>query len=354
MLWRPTTLYTRETAPFAGRLTLRNGRHSRLLHHGGLDLTKIGTFIALALATTTLAQVDPAKTIATVNGEAIKGAEYYRRMEYLDGVGKMYGQNFVSFPPGFLTLEQLITEKLVLQMAKEKGVLPTDAEVAADLKATVDNDPSIMVRWKESGRSEAELLVQTKYSLAQFRLMTRGITITDAEVDKFYADNPTLFQVEKQVELRIVVVNTAEAQQAVEADLKAGKSFADIAKARSIDVSKDWGGDFGTRPWDGLSEAAKEALKNVPAGGTSAWVTSGETRVKFFLGKVIAPSKKPLNDSLRKIIRREQLLAKGRVANNLQKDMIELRRRSSVVIAEKAFSDSYKKFVDSLIGAGGQ
>jgi len=315
-------------------------------------LTKIATFVALALATMTFAQVDPGKTIVTVNGEAVKGAEYYRRMEFLDGVGKMYGQNFVAFPPGFLTLEQLITERLVMQLAKEKGVMPSDADVEADLKATTDEDPGILERWVGSRRTREELLYMTKYNLAQFRLMTKGITITDTEVDKFYADNPTLFTVGKQVELKIIAVNTAEAQAAVDADIAAGKAFDEIAKARSIDASKDWGGDFGTRQWDDLSESARNALANVKTGGTSAWVTNGETRVKFYLGKVIAPSKKVLDNNLRRVIRREQLLAKGRVANNLQKDMLELRRRSTVDITEKSFAESYKKFVNSLVNGG--
>lgn len=316
-------------------------------------MTKTAVLLALNVATVCFAQVDPNRTVATVNGEAIKGAEYYRRMEYLDGVGKMYGQNFVSFPPGFLTLEQLITEKLVLQLAKEKGVLPTDAEVEADLKAMTDADPSVLEAWTSAGRTRAELLEQTRYNLAQFKLLTRGITITDAEVDKFYNDNPSLFTVGKQVELKIVVVNTDEGQRAVEADLAAGKPFEEVVKAHSIDVSKQWGGDFGTRLWDELSEAARNALANVKAGDNSPWVVNGPTRVKFHLAKVIAPYKKPLDANLRRTIRREQLMAKGRVANNLQKEMLELRRRSTVDIADKAFAESYKKFVNSLVGSGG-
>ena len=313
-------------------------------------MIRLAPLFALALSASALAQIDASKTVASVNGDPIKGSEYYRRMEYLDGVGKMFGNNFVSFPPGFLTLEQLITERLLLQLAKEKGVLPTDAEVEADLKATLDAEPSILTNWTDSGRTREELLQQTRYNLAQFKLATRGITITDAEVDKFYADNPTLFTVGKQVELKIIAVNTDEAQKAVDADLAAGKPFPDVAKARSADVSKDWGGDFGLRLWDDLSEQARQALASVKTGETSAWVANGETRVKFWLGKVLAPSKKPLDASLRRVIRREQLLAKGRVANNLQKDMIELRRRSSVTFENKAFADSYKKFVDSLVG----
>ena len=74
-------------------------------------------------------QVDPARVVAVINGEEIKGAEYYRRMEYLPGAGKMLGDRFAEFPPGFMAIEQIITERLVYQLAKQKHCLPTDAEI---------------------------------------------------------------------------------------------------------------------------------------------------------------------------------------------------------------------------------
>ena len=52
--------------------------------------------------------VDPNRVVLVINGEEIKGAEYYRRMEYLPGVGSQMGASFSDFPPGFLTIQQLI------------------------------------------------------------------------------------------------------------------------------------------------------------------------------------------------------------------------------------------------------
>lgn len=316
-------------------------------------MRKISVFALAALAAVSFAQIDVNRTVAVINGEEIRAGEYYRRMEFLPGVGKQVGQAFAEFPPGFLTIEQMITERLLLQLAKEKGVLPTDAEVEAEVKQIEAEDPKQIQDFLASGQTRAEFAAMTRYTLAQFKLTTRGINITNAEVDKFYNDNPSLFSIPKQVGLRIVVVNTDEAQKAVDAELASGKKFEDVVKAHSIDdVSKQNGGDFGLRAWDELSDQARKALENVQTGQASAWVVNGPTRVKFFVTSVVAPKKQQLDDKLRRLIRREQMLTKGRIANNLTKEMADFRRRATIDIKEKSFNDSYKKFVETLIGGG--
>lgn len=305
-----------------------------------------------ALGAMTMAQLDPNRTVAVINGEEIKAAEYYRRMEFLGGVGKQVGNSFAEFPPGFLTIEQIITERLILQLAKEKGLLPTDAEVEAEVKQVETNEPTTLANWIATGQTRSEFASMTRYTMAQFRLTTRGINITDAEVEKFYKDNPTLFTAPKQVQLRIVVVNSDDAQKAVDAELSAGKKFEDVVRAHSIDLSKSNGGDFGFRSWEELSEQARKALESVQAGQNSAWVVSGPTRVKFHVVSVIAPKKQALDAATRRLIRREQMLTKGRIANNLSKEMAEFRRKAAIDIKEKSFNDAYRKFVDTLIGGG--
>lgn len=315
-------------------------------------MRKYSVFAFAALAAASFAQLDPARTVAIINGDEIRAAEYYRRMEFLSGVGKQVGNSFAEFPPGFLTIEQMITERLLLQLAKEKGVLPTDAEVEAEVKLIEAEEPKTMQDWLATGQTRAEFVNVTRYTLTQFRLTTRGINITNAEVDKFYNDNPTLFTMPKQVGLRILVVNTEEAAKAADAELTAGKKFEDVVKAHSIDLSKSTGGDFGMRAWDELSEQARKALESVQVGQSSTWLVNGATRVKFQVTSVIAPKKQVLDDKLRRLIRREQMLTKGRIANNITKEMADFRRRATIDIKEKSFSDSYKKFVDTLIGGG--
>ena len=183
------------------------------------------------------AQVDPNRVVATVNGVEIKGDEYYHRMEFLPGVGKNMGDGFAEFPPGFLTLEQLITEKLIFQLAKDKGVMPTDADVQDELRYRLHLNPKLQEDWRASGRTDAELNYQIKFDLAQFDILTAGITVTDQEVEKFYKDNPKQFTSPMLVTLRVIVVRTQPDADAVDKDLASGKTFPDVAKARSADVT---------------------------------------------------------------------------------------------------------------------
>ena len=199
---------------------------------------------SLLLATAAFAQVDPARTVATINGEEIKGAEYYRRMEYLDGVGKPMGQVFTQLPPGLLTLDALITEKLVFQLAREKGVYPSDLEVTKELEVRAQKDPTYLSRWKSSGKSDEELRYEVRYALAQYKLQTYGITIADGEIDAFYAAQPKRFTIPKRLKLRVIGAVTEEDKAAVDKDLAAGKPFSEVAKARSAEANASRGGEY--------------------------------------------------------------------------------------------------------------
>jgi parvulin-like peptidyl-prolyl isomerase len=312
---------------------------------------------ALVLSSLAAAQVDPERTIATINGDPVKGAEYYRRMEFLPGVGKMDNQTFFEAPPGFLTLEQLITEKLVLQLAKQKNVSPSDVEVEAELKYRQEDDPNLIANWTKNGRTLDDLKKQLRYELAQFKIQTFGITITDQEVEKHYAENPTLYTNPKQVKLRLIVVPTATLKATVDKDLGAGKSFSDVAKQYSIDASKSGGGEFGTVPLAFLNTPAMNAVNAVKAGQATAWVDSktqdGEDRfVKFLVEDVIAEKKMTLDAKLKRQIRQRLMVDKGNVKNNIRAEMNAMRAKAKIEITEPEFAETYKKFVEAYLKQG--
>ena len=321
--------------------------------------TKIWIAVAaLVVASMAHAQVDPNRTIATINGDPIVGSEYYRRMEFLPGVGKMSNQAFFEAPPGFLTLEQLITERLVLQLAKQKGVYPSDPEVEAELKARQEDDPGFLAAWTKGGHTPEELKKQVRYELAQFKIQSFGITVTDQEVDKFYKDNPTMYTNPKQVKLRVIVVNDAAAKTTVDKELGAGKAFADVAKQYSTDASKAIGGEFGTVPIAFLNTATQTAVNAVKVGQSTTWVEStsqeGQTKyVKFLVEDLIAEAKMTLDASLKRNIRKRMMLDRGAVKNNIRTEMNAMRQKAKIDITEPEFAEIYKKFVDSYLKQGG-
>lgn len=302
------------------------------------------------------AQVDVNRVVAIVNGEEIRGAEYYHRMEYLPGVGKRNGQSFSEFPPGFLTLDQLITERLLLQMAKEKGALPSDLEVSNELAVRKEDNPDLVKLWVDSGRNEEDLDYQIRYELSQFKLQTFGISKTDQEVEAYYKANPEQFTNPKQMKLRLILVLSAAEQQATDTDLAAGKSFAEVATARSADASKIAGGEFGTVPITSLNPSTREALSQVKIGETTKWL---ETKVdgqpafiKFLVENILPEEKLELTPKLKRIWRKKLMLLAGSVKNNLEVDMKAIRKRSKVEIKQKEFAEPYQKFIDNFLKQG--
>ncbi|HEY0867118.1 MAG TPA: peptidyl-prolyl cis-trans isomerase [Fimbriimonas sp.] len=301
-------------------------------------------------------QVDNSRTVAVINGVEIKGAEYYRRMEYLPGVGRRAGNTIAEFPPGFLTLEQLITEKLVAQLAKEKGVAPSDVEVQAEMKVRLEEQPNLLAEWKATGRTEQELINQTRFELARFKLQTQGITITDQQVEGYYNENIETYTQPKQVKLRVIVVDKADQRAVVDKDLAAGKAFAEVAKASSVDVSKASGGEFGTYPVTLLAPDLRKVIDAAKAGQVTTWVggeQNGVGRYARFLVEEVTPAKKMTLDArLKRSIRREMILQRGTIRNDVEKQMREMRAKAKIDIKQPEFASIYESYVKAYLEQG--
>jgi parvulin-like peptidyl-prolyl isomerase len=301
------------------------------------------------VAVSAFAQVDPNRTVLVINGEEIKGAEYYRRMEYLTGVGRWMGTSFAEFPPGFLTIEQLITERLVLQLARERNVMPTDTEVQSELNFGLEADPKMLENWTASGRSRDELLYQIRLQLAQFKLATQGITITDQEVDQFYKENQAMFTTPRRYKLRVIAVTDDAKQQRVDADLRSGKKFDEVARAHSDDLSASAGGEFGTVALSDLNETARRAIQNAKIGQPTDWVISSDTRVKFLVEQILPEEVQKMDNRLRREVRRMMMMDRGRVKNNVPQAMNEMRSKANIDIKHKEFAEAYQKFIDAFL-----
>ena len=302
------------------------------------------------------AQTDPAAVVLTVNGDTIKAAEYFRRMEYLPGVSRNVGNVSLVYPPGFLALEALITERLIFQLAKQKGVMPTDMEIQAELNSMLTDKPTLLNDAALAGQTRADLEHQIKFQLAQFKIATFGINLTDVEVDKFYKDNPTIFTIPKRAKLSVIAVSDEATKGKVDADLAAGKPFGDVAKTYSEDITKSQGGEFGTVPIGSLPEPIRNAINATKIGQTSGWVGMGKegtTQAKFFLHDMVSEERTPLDAKVRKQIRRQLMMQRGQVKNDVGKELAEIRSKAKIDIANKAFAQMYKKYQEEYLKQSG-
>lgn len=292
------------------------------------------------------AQVDPARSVIVVNGEEVKGDEYYRRMEFLPQVGRFIDNNYQEAPPGFLTLQTLIEEKLILQLAREKKVFPTDVEVQALMKEREAQDPGFIERYLKQGIPKADLDQQARLEVAQFKLMTMGIMITDMEVEKHYKDNPSRFTTPKRYVLRIIAAAEAD-KNAIDAELQAGAKFEDVAKKHSLDPSKLEGGNIGAVPEDAFAPGVKKTLESTKIGQATDWIKGETSWVKFFVSDIQPAKLLPLDDNLKNRLRRSLMMDKGQVKNDFAKMMREMRAKAVIQLKQPQFESDVKKMLDS-------
>ncbi len=305
----------------------------------------------LALAASSFAQVDPNRLVAVVNGEEIRGAEYYRYMEYMDlkDAYQRFRNLLYNFPAGYLALDQLITEKLMLQLAKTKGAVPLEPEVDQEIGYAKEQSPKLLEEWAAKGRTPAEMRAQARYDIAVFKLQTLGITVTDQEVDKYYRDNAVQFTSPKLFKLRLIALTDVASKDKVDAELRSGKAFAEVAKQYSDDVTKLAGGEYGTVPLTSMPEALSKPISDTKIGQSTAWAEFQGKHVKFFLEDVLPEKLQPMTPTLRRQIRRKLMLDRGKVKIDLAKELSAARVKAKVDIKQKEFAEIYKKLMETAI-----
>jgi len=120
-------------------------------------------------------------------------------------------------------LDQIISEKLLIQEAKNRG-LEQDKDVLEQIKNTTE-----------------QILVQ---SLIEKEIIGK-VKVDDQEALTYYEENKDNFITKEQVYLYNILVETEEVAKDILEKLKAGGDFIEIAKEKSTGPSAAQGGDLG-------------------------------------------------------------------------------------------------------------
>lgn len=95
-----------------------------------------------------------------------------------------------------------------------------------------------------------------------------ALNITDDEVKAAY-DKATAQMSKSEYKARHILVKTKDEAVAVITEIKGGKDFADLAKAKSTDTSASMGGDLGWFKTDSMVKPFAEAVAKMEPGQTS-------------------------------------------------------------------------------------
>ncbi|GIV01432.1 MAG: hypothetical protein KatS3mg015_0262 [Fimbriimonadales bacterium] len=316
-------------------------------------MRKILTGIVLALvALPNLFAQGADKIILKVNNRSFTEKEYFQRMEFLNDVYMAIDGGFLEAPPGFITLLRMINDELILELARQKGVMPTEGEIDSEFAKRKQGNAELFAEMEAIGISEAELKLRATIDLAQFKLLTMGVTVTDEQVDEHYKANPQLYTVPGILHLRVIVVKDEAAKAAVDEALKT-KPFGEVAQEHSVDATKAIGGDLGVIPIGNLPERIQQQFKDVPVGKTTDWIESSGSWLKYFVEEKTETTIKPLTPELRETIRKRLMLEIGKQKNRLQDDLDALRASAKIEFSNPGMKTLYERYMKEYFRSAG-
>jgi foldase protein PrsA len=172
--------------------------------------------------------------VASVNGASISRADYDARLE--------------SGPQGKSVLNQMIQGLLIDQYAKDNNIAIPDADVQKkedDIKSKYPPGQFDAIL-KAQNLTESDVQRILRQQLVVEKAVSGTVHVSDTDVQNYLKANHATLDTGAQVRARHILVPDLKAADQVEAQLKAGAKFEDLAKKFSTDPSsKDKGGELG-------------------------------------------------------------------------------------------------------------
>ena len=169
---------------------------------------------------------------ATVNGEPITRHDFDVQLE-----------NFVpnaqtpqNVAVGKIVMERLISNLVIAEFAKKENIAPTDAEIDAEYANIKTQHDYTSVKPLETELSDAGMTPESykestiRPLLSQLKLLTQGMTVTDAEMRAYYDQHKTdEFMKPERAHIKRIAFTTQQQAQQIYDQIKSGtKSFEDF------------------------------------------------------------------------------------------------------------------------------
>ena len=147
----------------------------------------------------------------------------------------------------------LIAVDWIFDEAEAMGVKVTDKEVVKHFnelkKAQFPTEAKFQAFLASTGETVSDLLLRIKQSMLEKKIQEKVTkahkTVSEAEVAKYYNEHKSTYGQPEKRNLRIVLTKTEAAAKQAKSEIESGKSFASVAKSKSIDpTSKDSGGEL--------------------------------------------------------------------------------------------------------------
>jgi foldase protein PrsA len=201
--------------------------------------------------------------IASVNGQKISRSTFYSKLE---GTPQAKGQ-----------LAQMILADLIDQYAKDKKIDVSDAEIQKkedELKTSMGPDRFAQAV-KAQNFSEADVHAILRQQIVQQKAVEPQVHVSESDIKAYFDKNHASLDLPAKVRAAHILVADLKTANDVEAKLKSGAKFDDMAKQYSTDPStKDKGGELGFFTQPQMVPQFSAAAFGAPVGTITAPVKS--------------------------------------------------------------------------------
>jgi peptidyl-prolyl cis-trans isomerase SurA len=242
-------------------------------------------------------------------------------------------------------LDTMITDMLLLQLAKEKNI-----NVTEQLKGTIENikkenslatDEDLKralaqqgLEWEPWLRQVEETMLRQSAVMSE---VSRSIALDEAEIVDYYKKHPAEFTEPEEYTLRAVYLATQDADPAaletrkkdILDKVKAGGDFTEISGTMSDPPLKESKGDLGAIKKGDLDKALLAAVEKMKKGDVSDWA---QGRTGWYLLKLEDKKDSRLKtfEESRKSI--EERIYSQKQTVELDKFLVELKKKSYIKI----------------------
>ncbi len=295
-----------------------------------------------------------AEVAATVNGVAISGSDVDRIIKDMAAQYKAKSNNPITDEmmknARTAILNKLIDAELLYQAGLKLGVKDLDKKVDEQFtqkKKQFASPEAYDKALKETSLTEKDLKLLVRKDIVINNLLSKEVadkvTVSDAEMKKFYDENKDKFKTEESVRASHILIGVSEKAsaedkkkakekaEAIRKRLLAGEDFAAVAKKESTCPSSAQGGDLGFFSQGQMVPEFEKAAFALKPGEISDVV---ETKFGYHIIKVA--EKKPAGtvtyDEAKKNI--EQYLKNQKIQSGVSDYLAKLRKDAKIEIAK--------------------
>ncbi|MGI4789533.1 MAG: peptidyl-prolyl cis-trans isomerase [Janthinobacterium lividum] len=187
----------------------------------------------------------PVATLTTPKGSTLtlSQTEFYDQLQGFIPNGSPQSFAPVGQPAGRLVIQQLLQNLIFEGLAQDQSVAPTDAEVDQQYANIKMIQEARSTKPFDQALADAGLTpdvfksLQVKPQLAQLKLLTKGATVSDADIQAFYTANKDKSYTEPaRVHIKRIVLATMDQAQQVSKAIAGGQTF-ESQVAQSLDKS---------------------------------------------------------------------------------------------------------------------